>query len=359
MNHNSHSHGSYQRRQDLHPDPYHPTGVALPAILRRTLPPSGDGVDESAATSVSRRGSQEGDGTNDNCYWTADEMEEQMQQVAYQLQLIQKQIQRGEECYAEEASTHSIYKGWDGFIDARSDSMYNGNSGGSMAGGIGGGGSNGMGGMAGASSNMAGHPGMGPQRRMPADNRWFSNSFTDVASYQQNHKAATKPMGRFIPATIPKPTLASTLNLAKRVRPAPREPSVDIAPDEPDDMDMDDHNEDITTSNPTELTVEPPTDVAASADDDGGDKEDAAQTKRKPSTPSTPLPGPPVEKREVVASVPRKSRSSSSAAAASAATVVDPPVPTSTSMKRKGSTGSAPPPDPPIGRRTTKRTRRK
>lgn len=143
-------------------DPYHPSGVSLPAILLRRK-----------VSNITKRSSDEIHAHNNrriiadpDWYWTAEEIEERLQQTAVQLQLIQKQIQRGEECYVDEATHHNIYKGWDGYIDARSD----------------------------VASQSAGGGPVGAPRRMPADHRWCSSSFTNVAAYVPH-----PPMGRYEP----------------------------------------------------------------------------------------------------------------------------------------------------------------
>ena len=92
----SHSSNNHRRRHHHQPAP---SGVALPAILQRLLPPE-------SRTAHS--------GTNRN-----DILHARLQQTLTALQLTQQQIIAGEECYAEEAPTHNIFKGWDtGFIDA-------------------------------------------------------------------------------------------------------------------------------------------------------------------------------------------------------------------------------------------------
>jgi hypothetical protein len=71
------------------------------------------------------------------------------------IQLIQKQIMRGEECYHDETQ-FNVYRGWDGYTDARVDA---------------GGGSSAAHGASSSSSQTG-----GVYRRMPPDHRWFSNS---------------------------------------------------------------------------------------------------------------------------------------------------------------------------------------
>lgn len=70
-------------------DNYEPSGKALPRIL------SGKGQGGS------------------------DEIEAQLQATVRVWQTLQQQIQRGEDHYVEESGSFNIYKGWDGFIDAR------------------------------------------------------------------------------------------------------------------------------------------------------------------------------------------------------------------------------------------------
>jgi hypothetical protein len=77
-------------------DNYEPSGKVLPRILTS----SGKG----------------GRGRGGN---TSDEMEAQLQATVRVWQTLQQQIQRGEDHYVEESGSFNIYKGWDGFIDAR------------------------------------------------------------------------------------------------------------------------------------------------------------------------------------------------------------------------------------------------
>jgi len=144
-------------------DAYHPSGAALPAILQRKL--KREGIEQRTTKEDVRITERNDPGR----VWTATSIEQGLQQTAAALQLIQKQIARGEECYVDEASQHNIYKGWDGFIDCRET---NSSSGGVMT---------------------------GPPRRMQSDNRWFSNSFNTSADSRSVISSSYKPMGEYVP----------------------------------------------------------------------------------------------------------------------------------------------------------------
>jgi hypothetical protein len=75
-------------------DNYEPSGKVLPRIL-------------------SSSGTGRGSGSS------SDEIEAQLQATVRVWQTLQQQIQRGEDHYVEESGSFNIYKGWDGFIDAR------------------------------------------------------------------------------------------------------------------------------------------------------------------------------------------------------------------------------------------------
>lgn len=70
-----------------------------------------------------------------------DSFEKILRVAAHQLDVVQQQIQVGEETYESEAPHHNIFKGWDGYIDSRSSSDFT------------------------------------DTRRIPQDHRWFSGSF--------------------------------------------------------------------------------------------------------------------------------------------------------------------------------------
>ena len=92
------------------------------------------------------------------------------------LDLIQRQLHRGEELYhADTDARGNLYKGWDAILDARSEDVGAGESDfmGEDPNFGGGGGGFGFGGMG---SGTSGGGGTGPSRRMPLDNRWFSGS---------------------------------------------------------------------------------------------------------------------------------------------------------------------------------------
>jgi Histone acetyltransferase subunit NuA4 len=185
-----------QFAEKMNDDPYHPSGVALPAILRRkSMIVNSNGAQNTTSTDgeISRRSIVAEPGF----YWTAEEIEDKLQQTADKLQLIQKQIQRGEECYSEEAANHNIYKGWDGFIDARSDNANSNTQTATFT-------------TTTTSSNSTSQMGGGAPRRMPLDNRWFSGSFTDIAAYIQH-----KPMGRYTAISTDKPPLLSPARTSK------------------------------------------------------------------------------------------------------------------------------------------------
>jgi hypothetical protein len=83
---------------DMYPDDNYdePSGKVLPRILR-------NGRHSGSSGSNSR----------------TDEIEAQLQATVRAWQTLQQQIQRGEDHYVEESGSFNIYKGWDGFIDAR------------------------------------------------------------------------------------------------------------------------------------------------------------------------------------------------------------------------------------------------
>jgi hypothetical protein len=85
--------------RDMYPDDNYdePSGKVLPRILRY-------GRDSGSSSSSSSR---------------TDEIEAQLQATVRAWQTLQQQIQRGEDHYVEESGSFNIYKGWDGFIDAR------------------------------------------------------------------------------------------------------------------------------------------------------------------------------------------------------------------------------------------------
>jgi hypothetical protein len=124
------------------------SGVALPLVLRERLRlQQGRTTPATVAVSPSVASTH---------IWTAAALEEQLVKLSRATVEIQKQIQRGEETYHDEAGTHHIFRGWDGFIDARDP-----------------------GGNAGAA------PVPGGSRRMPGDARWFSSSCTNIARHMR------------------------------------------------------------------------------------------------------------------------------------------------------------------------------
>lgn len=90
------------------PPDYTPSGVALPPLLLRhvmkskpeeTTEPTSAATEEAAAPLPS--------------------LSSLLASTAQTWAHLQSQIQRGEDCYVEEAGIHNIYKGWEGYMDTR------------------------------------------------------------------------------------------------------------------------------------------------------------------------------------------------------------------------------------------------
>jgi hypothetical protein len=347
-------------------DPYHPTGRVLPAILRRTLPPKapGGGDDErNDRFALSRIVDCEDDDDDDaNWYWTADALEEALPHAALQLSYIQNQIQRGEECYTEEASTHSIYKGWDGFIDARLDSTFHNSASGNGVLGSGGGGG-------------AMNTSLPPPRRMPAEQRWFSNSFTDLAPY--SGPQANRPMGRFVPLAIQTPTMVVAQRTAAPMTRRPKASAVAPITTTPLPAEAGPPKASSTTavaSPPGTTAVASPPGTAAPAPAPAPATDSSPKTTTSTTgaaaavaTTTTNADATPKQPTQMLGSVPRKraEKSSSLSAAAAAITVqaaapaTAAPAVTSTTGtalgKRKAAAAAAAAATPPLERRTRRR----
>lgn len=136
------------------------SGLVLPLILRKKLKEQSKileatkeenadskGETETAASAIISDDLHPTAGASiANRVFTAEELEEKIWRAKLGMQEIQKQLHRGEETYHEETHTHgNLFKGWDVFIDLK---------------------------------QVGGEAAVG--RRIPHDNRWFSNSCTSI-----------------------------------------------------------------------------------------------------------------------------------------------------------------------------------
>lgn len=167
------------------------SGVVLPLILQRKLK-SQQEAERKAETNNKKSKSgndtsavlQDDDGRA-NSIFTAQELGELTWKTRSAMADIQRQLLRGEESYHEETNAHgSLFRGWDLFIDAKDPG-------------------------APAVSTAS-------NRRMPADNRWFSSSCTSAGRTPRPMPALNKnlllkkaPVARSASSTLPKAAVAN------------------------------------------------------------------------------------------------------------------------------------------------------
>ena len=130
---------------------------------------------------------------------TARQIEEELWNTSRALVEVQKQIQRGEEAYYEETQVShgsNLFRGWEGFIDARD---------------------------VGNTNNASHHLPVGVggnSRRMPGDFRWFSSTCNNISRHMKPFSMGTKVTAS-IGSTSQKPSLtkaASTSSSTKSDR---------------------------------------------------------------------------------------------------------------------------------------------
>lgn len=174
---------------------YRPSGVVLPRVLREKLrQEKGDISKDEDLLAV--RSLPEEDRMR---IMTARQIEEELWNTSRALVEVQKQIQRGEEAYYEETQVShgsNLFRGWEGFIDARD---------------------------VGNTNNASHHLPVGVggnSRRMPGDFRWFSSTCNNISRHMKPFSMGTKVTAS-IGSTSQKPSLtkaASTSSSTKSDR---------------------------------------------------------------------------------------------------------------------------------------------
>lgn len=154
----------------FHSNGQSPSGVSVPSILLQRL--KQQQADASSALESSHAVLPQS--TIPGALSEASSVEDQLlRRTSQALMEIQKQIQRGEETYYEETQAYynsSLFRGFDTIIDARAINLNSHSNG--MPGG-------------GNSNNSQSGP-----RRMPADFRWFSSSFTSIPRHGNTKSAS-------------------------------------------------------------------------------------------------------------------------------------------------------------------------
>lgn len=178
-----------------------------------------------------------------NRIFSAQEIERHMQKISKHVLVdIYRQIHRGEESYYEETNGHgNIFRGWDTFVDSR-DAL----------------------GSVGASSVP-----QGGSRRIAADNRWFTSSYSSVPrparppSLQWNKPLSSDASNIFPSAAQPDGTSAQDLSVPKNtLNSTVPEAAASLSSSQTlnDNVQVDDTNSEVDLKPP----VQPPADAASS-----------------------------------------------------------------------------------------------
>uniref|UniRef100_A0A7S1GMH7 Chromatin modification-related protein MEAF6 n=1 Tax=Cyclophora tenuis TaxID=216820 RepID=A0A7S1GMH7_CYCTE len=185
----------------LDDDCHHPSGLALPRILKRKLISQLSTAEAKVETerpleALKTTKRQRNDAMN---VFTGEELEGYLMRASLAVVEIQKQLYKGEEVYHEGTNAHgNLFRGWDAFVDLKDIGIGAGNS----------------------SIHLT--SGSSGTRRMPTDQRWFSGSCRSVMKN-------SRPVPIYLPtsrtasaSTTPIPRSQAPTPVSRVASPAPK-----------------------------------------------------------------------------------------------------------------------------------------